>query len=284
MVGRLSADGGRLAVEVRDDLNADIWVYEPHRDTMTRLTFGGQPYAWPTWSPDGHYVVFACYGTGLFWARADGAGQPQQLTQSKMSETPQSFSPDGKRLAYFEVSSLGASAPRMQMWTVPIEDVGGGLRTGKAEPFLQTQFSDGGGMFSPDGQWLAYSSNEPGTREVYVRAFPQPASGQGGKWQISNGGGFWPRWSGKSRELFYDSGDEIMAVNYAVNGDSFVPEKPRVWASKLGDVRGFDVSPDGKRVAVVMPVETPEGTKPHHEVTIIFNFLDELRRRVPAGK
>jgi Tol biopolymer transport system component len=282
---RLSPDGGRLAAEIRDGSNptSDIWVYEPKRDTMTRLTFGGKYYLWPTWSPDGRYLVFSSLGSGMFWARADGAGQPQQLTQSKIQDFPQSFSPDGKRLAYFEVNGTGGS-DRMQVWTIPIEDAGGQLQTGKAEPFLQTQFSDGGGMFSPDGQWLAYSSNESGTREVYVRAFPQPASGQGGKWQISNGGGFWPKWSPKGRELLYESGDQIMAVSYSVKGESFVPEKPRVWVSKIGGTKGFDVSPDGKRLAVVMPVETPEATKPDHEVTFIFNFLDELRRRVPAGK
>ena len=139
-------------------------------------------------------------------------------------------------------------------------------------------------MFSPDGRWLAYVSDESGKDEVYVRAFPQPASGQGGKWQVSNSGGHFPMWSRKERELLYHSGDQIMTVSYTVKGDSFVPEKPRLWTANLGGATWFDLAPDGKRLAVVMPVAAPEATKPGHEVTIIFNFLDELRRRAPIGK
>jgi hypothetical protein len=84
--------------------------------------------------------------------------------------------------------------------------------------------------------------------------------------------------------LLYQSGDQMMAVKYTVKGDVFAPEKPRVWASKLGGATRFDLSPDGKRLAVVTPVETPEAVKAEHEVTFVFNFFDELRRRVPTGK
>lgn len=130
---------------------------------------------------------------------------------------------------------------------------------------------------------MAYDSNESGKYELYVRAFPLPASAQGNQWQISNNGGEPPRWSPKGHELIYQSGDKIMAVKYKAKNESFVPEKPRVWLSKLGGATDFDLSPDGKRLAVVMPVGTTEATKPDHDVTFIFNFLDELRQRVPAG-
>src|SRR5208283_5497016 len=210
-------------------------------------------------------------------------GQPQQFTHQKTNQGPNAFSPDGKRLVYSEITSSGG-APRVKIRTVPIEEGENGLRAGKPEPFLQTKFNDHTGRLSPDGRWLAYVSNESGTNEVYVRPFPRPASGEGGKWQISTGGGRIPAWSRKSSELLYQSGDQIMAVSYTVKGDSFVLEKPRVWLSKLGGSTDWDLAPDGKRLAVVMPVDTPEATKPDHEVTFIFNFLDELRRRVPVGK
>jgi Tol biopolymer transport system component len=283
---RLSPDGGRLAVELADDPSPDkdIWIYEPRRDLMTRLTFGGRDFFLPAWSPDGRYVVFGCDGgEGMFWARSDGAGQPQQFTQPKTNQAPNAFSPDGKRLVYSEITSSGGPN-RVQIRTVPIEEGESGLRAGKPEPFLQTKFRDHNGRLSPDGRWLAYVSNESGTDEVYVRPFPRPASGEGGKWQISTGGGTIPAWSRKNSELLYQSGDQIMAVSYTVKGDSFVPEKPRVWLSKLGGATDWDLAPDGKRLAVVMPVDTPEATKPDHEVTFIFNFLDELRRRVPVEK
>jgi eukaryotic-like serine/threonine-protein kinase len=167
-----------------------------------------------------------------------------------------------------------------QIWTVPLEDQGGQLKAGKPEQFLKSDFSDHAWGFSPDGHWLAYTSNASGKYEVYVRAFPPPASGQAGQWEISNSGGTSPTWSRNGHELIYRAGDQLMAVRYSVNGDSFVAEKPRVWIAKLGGTQ-WDLAPDGKRVAVLTPVaaETP---KPDHEVTILFNFFDELRRRVPV--
>ena len=119
---------------------------------MTRLTFGGALYRYPIWSPDGQYVVFASVGNGIFQARADGASQPQALTQSKTIQVPWSFTPDGKRLAYFDYG-----AGNSQIWTVPLEDQGGQLKAGKPEQFLKSGFTDYAQAFSPDGRWLAYT-------------------------------------------------------------------------------------------------------------------------------
>jgi hypothetical protein len=124
--------------------------------------------------------------------------------------------------------------------------------------------------------------------EVYVRAFPPPSSGPGGKWQISNTGGTEPRWSQTVHELLYRSGDQIMAASYTVKGDTLVAEKPRVWIAKLGATTGspgpWDLAPDGKRVAVVTPVESAEAPQQEHEVVFLQNFFDELRRRMPLGQ
>jgi Tol biopolymer transport system component len=180
----LSPDGKRVALAVTEGGSTDIWVYDQQRDARTRLTFGGTIYRQPIWSPDGRYVVFLSVANGIFQARADGAGQPQALTQSKARQMPGSFTPDGKRLAY---ADYGAGNP--QIWTVPLEDQGGRLKAGKPEQFLKSGFIDYADAFSPDGRWLAYYSYESGKPEVYVRPFPPPSSGQGGKWQISNSGG-----------------------------------------------------------------------------------------------
>ncbi|SPF50552.1 Serine/threonine protein kinase [Candidatus Sulfopaludibacter sp. SbA4] len=229
----LSPDGKRVALTVIEGGSRDIWVYDPQRDAMTRLTFGGALYYFATWSPDGRYVVFSSPGNGIFQARPDGAGQPQALTQGKQ-QYPASFTPDGKRLAYVDFG-----AGNSQIWTVPLEDrsplasEGGQLKAGKPEQFLKSGFSDIPQGFSPDGRWLAYTSNESGKSEVYVRAFPPPPSGQGGKWQISNSGGTGANWSRNGHDLMYHSGDQIMAASYTVKGDTFVPEKPRVWIARL---------------------------------------------------
>ena len=168
---------------------------------------------------------------------------------------------------------------------MPLESDSAGLRAGKPEVFLQTPADERHPAFSPDGRWMAYTSNESGTFQVYVRAFPD----KGGKWQISNSGGGYPVWSRNGHELFFGTLDNrIMVAAYTVKGDSFVADKPRMWSEKqLGGtwyVKNFDLAPDGKRIAALMPVETAEAQQSQNHVIFLENFFDELRRKVPMGK
>ena len=281
---RLSPEGERLALDIPDGSNRDVWIYEWHRDAMTRLTFdGGGAVRSPVWSPDGRYIVYSGNG-GMFWTRSDGAGKPQTLTQSRYLQGPFSFTADGKRLAWLEQQ---ATSGGFALWTMPLESEGAGLRAGRPELFLQGSFDARHPMFSPDGRWLAYTSNESGSYQVYVRSFPD----KGGKWQITNKGGSYPVWSHDGRELFFRSVDNrIMVASYAVKGDSFVADQPRVWSEKrLADfsivgAASYDLAPDGKRIAALMPVETPEAQQAQNHVIFLQNFSDELRRRVPTEK
>jgi Tol biopolymer transport system component/tRNA A-37 threonylcarbamoyl transferase component Bud32 len=272
----LSPDGQRLALES----NADIWVYDWQRDTMTRLTFTGNANG-PVWSPDGRYIAFRVLGEGMDVIRSDGSGKPEPLTQSKNSQYPWSFAPDGKRLAFID-SSTGA----FQLWTMPLESDSAGLQPGKPEIFLQTPADERAPSFSPDGRWMAYASNESGTFQVYVRAFPD----KGGKWQISNSGGTYPMWSHNGHELFFETLDNrIMVASYIEKGDSFVADKPRAWSEKqlggiVNTVKNIDLAPDGKRIVALMPVETAEAQKAQSQVTFLMNFFDGLRRKAPIGK
>ena len=275
---RLSPDGQRLAFGD----GSDIWVYEAQRDILTRLTFGGANYLVPVWSPDGRYILFSG-AEGIWWVRSDAAGKPQLLIRGKNPLYPFSFTPDGKRLAYNEVNPTTA----YDVLTAPIEKDGAGLRAGKPEIFLQTSADERNAVFSPDGRWLAYTSNESGKYEVYVSAFPD----KGGKWQISNSGGAYPVWSRNGQELYFRSDDNlIMVATYAVKADSFVPDKPRVWSERrLADFgtigfNNYDLAPDGKRIAALMPVESPEAQQTQSHVIFLMNFLDELQRKVSTSK
>jgi len=273
----LSPDGKRVALTVSEGGNRDVWVFDSQRDAMTRLTFEGYNIN-PTWSPDGQSVVFSTLGKGLFRVRADGASQPQALTRTRTFLRPWSFTPDGKRLAYFETALA-----KPQILTLPLVDQGGQWKGGEPEPFSKSRFAERLPSFSPDGRWLAYDSDESGRTEVYVRAFPAPSSRQGGKWPISNSGGTGARWSRSGPELVYQSGDQVMAVRYTATGDTVVAEKPRVWIAKLGGAE-WDLAPDGKRVAVLTPVRSAEAPTREHEVVFLLNFFDELRRRLPPGR
>ena len=111
-----------------------------------------------------------------------------------------------------------------------------------------------------------------------MRAFPD----NGGLWKISTNGGGSPVWSRGAHELLYQAGNQIMAVSYSVNGNAFVPEKSRVWAAQAGGTFA-DLSPDGKRAVILSPVAATEAPTAEHEVVLIQNFLDELRRKVPLN-
>jgi Tol biopolymer transport system component len=274
----LSPDGRRLAVEVEEQSGTDLWVYDWQRDTMTRLTFTGKVNH-PVWSQDGEFIVFRAVGEGLSVIRSDGSGKPQTLTQSKNLQVPWSIAPDGKWLAFMEQSS-GTS---WDLWTLPLESYGAGLRAGKPEVFLQTPADERSPSLSPDGRWMAYYSDESGAFQVYVRAFPD----KGGKWQVSNSGGMYPIWSRNGRDLFFETLDShIMVAAYTVKGDSFAADKPRMWSDKQlgGGLLNFDPTPDGKRIAALVPAETAEGQKAQNHVIFLEHFFDDVRRKIPLGK
>jgi serine/threonine-protein kinase len=264
---RFSLDGTRLALLADEPEETTLWVYDQKRDALTRLAAPKGHYTAPIWSSDDRYIFFGSLSDGMFWTRADGAGEAQSLTQ-KAFQIPSSITTDGKLLVYQQDLA--------QIWTLPLEDVNGKLKAGKPAEFLKRQVTDGTPEFSPDGLWLAFTSNVSGSDEVYVRRFPDT----GAQWPISNNGGTQPVWSRNGRDLLYRSGDRIMAVSYTVKGDSFNAEKPRVWIEKLGGME-WDLAPDGKSVVVLTPVETNEAVKQDHEVVFLFNFFDDLRRRAP---
>lgn len=148
--------------------------------------------------------------------------------------------------------------------------------------FLKSRFDERNPMFSPDGRWIVYQSNETERDGVYVRPYPGP----GGKCQISTGGGVFPTWSRTARELFFGTPTQhIMVAAYDVQGSAFRAEKPRLWSDARDKPRGpfrpFDLHPDGKRFALAPAAPAPGDTRQDH-ITVIFNAFDEVRRIAPT--
>jgi serine/threonine-protein kinase len=230
------------------------------------------------WTPDGRFVLFQSVLTGgIFWMRSDGGNKPQLLIQSKNLQYPWSMTANGKRLAFIELSENA-----YDIWTVPIESAGDGLKAGKPELFLQTSADERQPSISPDGQWLAYASNSSGKYQVYVRRFPDNGSLR----QVSNDGGAYPVWSPRSNELFFRTEDnQVMVASYTASADSFSYTRPRVWTEKriAGPLRNFALASDGKRIAALMPVETAANRTNQNHVIFLENFFDEVRRRASGS-
>ncbi len=265
---RISPDGGRVALE----LDNQTWQYDLARDTLTRFTFEGAVNESPGWTPDGKRIAFRSNKervNNLFWQLADGSGGLERLTTSQYTQNLTSWSGDGQLLAFFE------NNPKTQrdIWVLRMSDR-------KAQPFLATPFNEGAGSFSPDGRWLAYVSNESGRPEIYVQPYPGP----GGKWQISTDGGTEPLWNRNGRELFYRSGNKMMAVPIATQ-PAFAPSKPTIlfekeYAASQFPATGiaYDVSPDGQRFLMVK--EGDQAAAPT-QINVVLNWFDELKRLAP---
>jgi serine/threonine-protein kinase len=281
---QFAPDGRRLALQINVvGSGADIWVYDWVRDLFTRLISEPGNHANPVWTPDGRRIVFGStpqnQGTlNLYWQRADGVGDAQRLTNSPYGHVPVSWHPSGKFLALRELNPQ----TNFDLLILPMEgDEASGWKPGKPTVFLNSRFDELEPMFSPDGRWIAYQSNESGRNEVYVRPYPGP----GGKSQISTDGGVFPTWSRTARELFFGTPtQQIMVSAYEVEGDAFRAEKPQLWSAgryrTRGAFRPFDVHPDGKRFALAAAAPAPAGAR-HDHVTVILNVFDELRRIAP---
>ena len=283
---RVSPDGERVLLLSRENQTVQLSIYDRRRDIMTRLTQAesismsqGAPFA--IWTPDGRFIVIRGRG-GMYWVRADSTDEPRLLTASDHFQTPTSFSPDGKTLAYYE-SALGGGAGGAQIWTVAVDTAGNKLLAHDPVRLSSGAASEYHPTFSSDGQWLAYTSAESGPLQVFVRSWPD----SGRKWQVSSNGGWGPLFSHRGSELFFLNADgQVMAVSYRAVGEQFVPDRPRMWTEKpiasLGTTLwSYDAMPDGNGIAALMLPEGPRQQYARNHVVVLENFLDYLKKTVP---
>ena len=267
---RLSPEGSRIALEVRVAAFT-AWIYDLSRSTMTRFFYeaGGRG---AVYTPDSRRIAFysSPAGTrGLFWKPAGGGGSEERLAVTENLAVPFSFSPDGRFLAFIEQNpSTG--------WDIGILTLEGER---KQESFLRTPFNESTPMFSPDGRWLAYTSNESGRYEVYVQPFPAP----GEKVQISSNGGVDPVWARSGRELFFRTGNKMMAVPVQTSGrftagkpselfEAVIYETLEVGGIPMGS---YDVTADGQRFLMVKAAPA----RPATQISVVVNWFEDLKRK-----
>jgi serine/threonine-protein kinase len=248
---RLSPDGRQLAVEV-EGASHDLFTYDFARAVLTKMSFDGASH-WPSWTPDGKRVTFRSWKTGTMtmWSMAaDRSGPPELLTNVGSMQSPESWSPDGGTLAFTQMDNPESGSD------IYVLTLAGDRQP---RPMILTKFSEGSPKFSPDGKWLAYSSNESGRPEVYAMAYPGP----GPKIQVSTAGGTDPLWRRDGTEFYYRNGDQMMVVEVS-RQPALAFSKPRVlweghYLAGVGSSCGmagptsanYDVTPDGERFLMI---------------------------------
>jgi serine/threonine-protein kinase len=266
---RFSPQGNRLLVRA-DAANAQLWIFDLERETMSRLT-----HQWdsnnPVWSPDGSLVAYSLSRGGhsdIVALRTDGTGEARTLHSGSNIAT-YAWSPDNRWIVFADMRGESNS----DLFLLPVEG------DGKVEPFDPAPFRETDASLSPDGRWLAYRSDRSGRWEVYVQGFPE-----GGAYHlVSVRGGLNPLWSRDGRELFFLSSDRLMAVD-VVPGTPPRFGRPRPLLELSNqivqfDMRVFDVAPDGQSFVTVVK---EEGWTPATRVNVVTNWFEELKRLVPT--
>ncbi len=261
---RLSTDGLRVAMEI-SGANTDIWVLDTTRDALSRVTVDEAADANPVWTPDGQRIAFSSASEeapGIYWRRADASGDVVLLLGWAGPVEPTSFFPDSTLLLFDAMSGETSS----DIYALPLV----GPEAGSPRPVLNTGFFEGHGAFSPDGRYIAYTSDESGRGEVYVVTWP----GQSGKWQISTDGGAWPVWGPGGKELFFRSRDSLMGTTVDTTRGGFRPSAPTTVFQRNLPPGRFDVSPDGKRFLFLSEAS---GVEPR-QVNVVVNWPTQWRR------
>ena len=277
---RISPDGTRVALNIGSLDRGDIWIWDIARETMNRLTF--ETGDTPIWTPDGRRIAYESIREGLFsiyWKAADGVGEDEQLcTVQRRRLFPCAWSNDAKTLVTLETGDY-------TNWGIGMMS----MESGRARKALLQNGAQP--SISPNGRWMAYTSNESGQNQIYMRPFPEVLSGS--RWQVSTNGGNSPRWSRDGQELFYRNRDEVVAVPVKTDpGFSLDAAKVLFRGSYVSadavtstlDLNSWDVSPDGKRFLMIKELASAgeaSAAGPPRRINVVLNWFEELNQRVP---
>jgi serine/threonine-protein kinase len=283
---RLSPDGKHIALSIRDE-GSDIYIIEVDQPSSPRrLTFDDAFDAGPVWTPDGKRIVFQSSRFGpqmnLFVQNADGTGAAERLTNSQHWVSPFFVALDGGSvLAFQNPPETNADVVRFPLGvTERPAPTAPGPPWSRPENIIQTPFSERNAVLSPDGNYIAYESNESGPYEVYVRPFPRVDDG---KWQVSSGGGAAPLWAQDGRELFYlDLQNRLMSVALQIAGGRFNAGPPvrqldtaYVQSPLSAGLRAYDVGPGAQRFLMLREHGVVDNSR--MRLVAVVNWFEELK-------
>lgn len=268
---RFSPDGKTLAMALIGDRGGDIWLRDMVRGVTSRFTFNGAN--GPVWSPDGRRILFN-RADGIYVKSTNGTGGEELIYRDSTTRNATDWSPDGTSIL------LGRSVPGTGFDIWLLRDPLTNTKPHPLTPVIQSPSNEGLARFAPGvgaGKWIAYLSDESGQNEVYVSSLPGVPQG---KWQVSSGGGYAPRWRGDGREIYYVGSDlrSVMAVPVEP-GPVFQPGTPhalfRLPAPPNGSAQdqGFAVSPDGKTFVATVPAQDAVSA-----IHVVLNWPAELRK------
>jgi serine/threonine protein kinase/Tol biopolymer transport system component len=248
----------------------DLWVYDESGSNAARFTFDPQHDYNPVWSPDGRSIAWGLTQDGIsniYQKAANLGGEAKLLLKSDETKLPSDWSRDGRYIIFTEMTTR----KRSNVWCLPLNDG----EPGTPFALLQTEANEGGGVLSPNGRWLAYTSDASGRYEIYVQSFP----GGAGKRQISTGGGDNPRFRKDGKELFYYGSDgRMIAVPVKTDGESFEAGEPAVlFEFRASTVPGFPPyapSSDGNRFLINSLVDA----QPNAPLTVVLNWPAQIKR------
>jgi Tol biopolymer transport system component len=263
----LSPDDKSMMVTRRID-SLDLWLHDLTRGTVLRFTSDPAADGVPVWSPDGSTVVFTSWrggGSNLYIKPANGARPERLLLGSDAEKYPSDWSSDGHYIMYASTTLETAS----DLWILPMSPDG---RAGQPKVYLNSEFIERDGRFSPDVRWVAYTSDETGRDEVYVQSFPVGK----GKWQISTGGGGKPVWKRDGRELYYVSSDGYMMAAPVSIGEKFESSNPRrLFVFTLGS-QSFGPQFAVDRKAETFFVLSRASARPQNDLHVVLNWRPDL--------
>ena len=267
---RFSPDGRRIAFTAAPEGPSEVWIYDRSLETVSRLTFEGNA-LYPAWTARGDTVYYSTDADSPdrdIWRRsADGSGGPEHVLERPGQQFEIVLPVTGGTALVREIRSTAGD-----LYVLPM------IPGGEPRPWVASSFSERAPFLSPDARWAAYTSNESGQDEIYVRAFPEAE----GRWQVSSGGGTEPLWSSDGRTIYYRRADTLFAAAVETTPTFAVGQRRTVFVADMLENPNHTNYDRNRRTGEFVVIARGEGTET--ALVVVLNWFEEVRQRMGRGR